>query len=256
MAVTGGVAHWTVMSLLLGRVSLVAGSEVRGVPGQSITLPCNYSVGKSGESEMCWGRGHCTVMGCGGELIRTNGHTVTSTTSPRYHLGGRIEEGDVSLTINHLEREDSGSYCCRVEIDGWFNDQKVIMNLQVLDEPSTASPSTTAEFFSTGYGNNVAPLTSQETWLSNNIPDTAIQLDGLTSIPSEQGSISVRYSRNSELSSHYQWDDHFFWSTRKHGTSALSWHWLTVSYLCDWNNYNHLLEEIEEFYKKVQFKQC
>ncbi|XP_059846116.1 polymeric immunoglobulin receptor-like isoform X2 [Hypanus sabinus] len=133
MALTGSVAHLTIVFLLFGRVAFVSGTEVRGVTGQSITLPCRYSVGKYGKTEMCWARGQCGVMNCADELIGTNGDRVTSATSQRYSLGGRIAAGDVSLTIKDLRREDSGWYCCRVEIPGWFNDLKANFNLRVSD---------------------------------------------------------------------------------------------------------------------------
>ncbi|XP_059846119.1 hepatitis A virus cellular receptor 1 homolog isoform X2 [Hypanus sabinus] len=157
MALTGSVAHLPIVFLLLGRVAFVSGTEVRGVTGQSITLPCRYSVGKYGKSEMCWGRGECPSRGCGDELIRTNGDRVTSATSQRHSLGGRIAAGDVSLTINDLRREDSGWYCCRVEIPGWFNDLKTNLNLRVSDGTSTASPSTTTESPSTDNGSDITP---------------------------------------------------------------------------------------------------
>ncbi|XP_062908825.1 T-cell immunoglobulin and mucin domain-containing protein 4-like [Mobula hypostoma] len=162
MAVTGVVAHLTIMFLLLGRVAFVSGTNVRGVTGQSITLPCRYSVGKYVQSEMCWGRGQCDVMNCGDELIRTNGDRVTSVTSQRYKLGGRIAAGDVSLTINDLQREDSGWYCCRVEIPGLYNDLKTNLNLRVLDGTSTTSASPTIESLSTDHGNDIVPFTYQD----------------------------------------------------------------------------------------------
>ncbi|XP_072924117.1 hepatitis A virus cellular receptor 1 homolog isoform X2 [Hemitrygon akajei] len=159
MAVTGVVAHLPIMFLLLGRVAFVSGTEVRGVTGQSITLPCRFSVGKYVKSEMCWGRGQCGAVNCGDELIRTNGDRVTSVTSQRYSLGGRIAAGDVSLTINDLRREDSGWYCCRVEIPGWFNNLKTNLNLLVSDATSTTSPSTTTESLSTDRGSDITPST-------------------------------------------------------------------------------------------------
>ncbi|XP_062908826.1 T-cell immunoglobulin and mucin domain-containing protein 4-like [Mobula hypostoma] len=161
MAVTSVVAHLTIMFLLMGRVAFVSETNVRGVTGQSITLPCHYSVGKYVKSAMCWGRGQCPLSGCGHVLIGTNGDRVTSVTSQRYSLGGRIASGDVSLTINDLQREDSGWYCCRVEILGLFNDLKTNLNLRALDETSTTSPSTTIESLSTDHGNDIAPSTYQ-----------------------------------------------------------------------------------------------
>ncbi|XP_062908823.1 hepatitis A virus cellular receptor 1 homolog [Mobula hypostoma] len=161
MAVTSVVAHLLIMLPLFGRVAFVSGTNVRGVTGQSITLPCHYSVGKYVKSAMCWGRGPCPSRGCGHVLIGTNGDRVTYVTSQRYSLGGGIAAGDVSLTINDLQREDSGWYCCRVEIPGLFNDLKTDLNLRVLDETSTASPSTTAVSPFTDNGKDVTSFTYQ-----------------------------------------------------------------------------------------------
>ncbi|XP_072923838.1 hepatitis A virus cellular receptor 1-like [Hemitrygon akajei] len=195
MAATGIVPHLTMMFLLLGRVAFVSGTKVRGVTGQSITLPCRYSVGKYGKHEMCWGRGECGVLNCGDELIRTNGERVTSVKSQRYSLGGRIAAGDVSLTINDLRREDSGWYCCRVEISGWFNDLKTNLNLRVSDGTSTTSPSTTTESPSTDNGSDItssiyqassagmtegilssAATTNKHTTTHNNVEETSLRI--------------------------------------------------------------------------------
>jgi len=48
---------------------------------------------------------------------------VTERYDRRYTLAGNLLKGDVSLTIMNAEEADSGIYCCRVEISGWFNDQ-------------------------------------------------------------------------------------------------------------------------------------
>ncbi|XP_040201490.1 hepatitis A virus cellular receptor 2 homolog [Rana temporaria] len=49
---------------------------------------------------------------------------------------GDIEKGDVSLTISGVTMEDAGTYCCRVEIPGWFNDLKSNIDLEIQeDEP-------------------------------------------------------------------------------------------------------------------------
>lgn len=52
--------------------------------------------------------------------------------SDRYRLTGDILDGEMDLDILSLRRTDSGPYCCRVDIDGVFNDKKVIMNLRVV----------------------------------------------------------------------------------------------------------------------------
>ncbi|CAI9600963.1 unnamed protein product [Staurois parvus] len=57
-------------------------------------------------------------------ILWTDGSTVTETTADiRYKLLGDITQGNVSLTIRNVSKTDEGTYCCRVEIPGWFNDQ-------------------------------------------------------------------------------------------------------------------------------------
>ncbi|XP_055498902.1 T-cell immunoglobulin and mucin domain-containing protein 4-like isoform X1 [Leucoraja erinacea] len=163
MVVTGGVAHLIVVSFFLGRVSLATGSEVRGYPGQAITLPCHYSVQMHGKTAMCWSRGKCPASGCGSELIKTNGETVTSAVSEKYQLDGNIEQGDVSLTIKQLRKEDGGWYCCRVRRPGPFNDVKVNLNVLVLDEITTPNPSTTNESVHAQDANSVRASTFEGT---------------------------------------------------------------------------------------------
>lgn len=50
----------------------------------------------------------------------------------RYRLTGDVLDGQMDLDIADVRRSDSGPYCCRVDIDGLFNDKKVIMNLRVV----------------------------------------------------------------------------------------------------------------------------
>lgn len=107
---------------------------VRGVIGQPVTLPCSYQVAQEKDiSDMCWGRGPCPHSKCNGKLLHTTGSEVTFRTSQRYNLQGYISYGDVSLTIQEVKAEDAGTYCCRVEIPGWFNDIKKNIQLVVLE---------------------------------------------------------------------------------------------------------------------------
>ncbi|XP_043559954.1 hepatitis A virus cellular receptor 1 homolog [Chiloscyllium plagiosum] len=152
MSNTGCVAHLSALLVILGPATCVRGLEVQGILGQSVTLLCTYSVQKHGKTEMCWGRGQCPSSGCSGPLLRTNGTTVISPILTKYHMDGKIEEGDVSLTVNHLQKGDSGWYCCRVQISGLFNDQKVSINLVVSESSSTPPPSSTT-FYTTDCGN-------------------------------------------------------------------------------------------------------
>lgn len=50
----------------------------------------------------------------------------------RYRLTGDILNGQMDLDILGVTWTDSGLYCCRVDINGLFNDKKVIMNLRVV----------------------------------------------------------------------------------------------------------------------------
>ncbi|XP_072486939.1 hepatitis A virus cellular receptor 1 homolog isoform X2 [Notamacropus eugenii] len=136
-----------ILMVLLAGPSISA-QTVTGIVGQSVTLPCMYSV-KYGVTSMCWGRDWCPLNGCSNEIIWTDGHKMTFQHSNRYHLKENVSQGIVSLTIMNLTEADSGIYCCRVEISGWFNDQKVTVKLQVeqvsstpvLDIVTTTSPS-------------------------------------------------------------------------------------------------------------------
>ncbi|XP_040459465.1 hepatitis A virus cellular receptor 1 homolog isoform X3 [Falco naumanni] len=113
---------WILLIVFTGPAVLE--SLVKGEVGQNVTVPCFYSV-KTGQdvTSMCWGRASCPISKCSQTIIWTNGWKVTERHSSRYMLKGNLPAGDVSLTIVNAEEADSGIYCCRVEILGWFNDQ-------------------------------------------------------------------------------------------------------------------------------------
>uniref|UniRef100_A0A3B3CFB1 Ig-like domain-containing protein n=1 Tax=Oryzias melastigma TaxID=30732 RepID=A0A3B3CFB1_ORYME len=111
--------------------------------GQEITLPCRYDSSTNGEIPVCWGRGEIPLFGCRDELLATDGTSVKeeSRASSRYQLLGRLDKGDVSLTIRDVREEDAGMYGCRVKIPGMFNDEKYYVDLSVVkaeEEPSTS----------------------------------------------------------------------------------------------------------------------
>ncbi|NXY53037.1 HAVR1 protein, partial [Callaeas wilsoni] len=117
---------------------------VIGEVGQNVTVPCHYNVqNRNGITSMCWGRDRCPNSKCSQPVIWTDGWRVTEQHSPRYQLKGDLQRGDVSLTIVNTREADSGNYCCRVELPGWFNDQ--LVNYKVVIKKariSTASPHT------------------------------------------------------------------------------------------------------------------
>ncbi|NWR72151.1 TIMD4 protein, partial [Centropus unirufus] len=109
---------------------------VRGVIGQPVKLPCFYQVARQKDiSDMCWGRGPCPNSKCNNKILHTTGNRVTYRRSHRYNLQGYISYGDVSLTIGNVMAGDEGTYCCRIEIPGWFNDIKKNIQLQVVRAP-------------------------------------------------------------------------------------------------------------------------
>ena len=102
--------------------------RVTGVAGQSVRLPCSYT----GEiTTACWGRGACSLLSCGSNIIWTDGYKVIVRKDRRYQLKGNIGERDLSLTIENTVPSDSGLYCCRIEKRGWFNDIKIIQELSI-----------------------------------------------------------------------------------------------------------------------------
>ncbi|NXS42522.1 HAVR1 protein, partial [Balaeniceps rex] len=157
----------------------VSGSLVKGEVGQNITVPCFYSVKRTQDiTSMCWGRDSCPISKCSRTIIWTDGQRVTEQHNSRYMLKGNLLMGDVSLTIVNAEEADSGMYCCRVEISGWFNDKT--SNLQVVIEKariSTASPHTyTSEQTSAPGSTSKSSFTVTRMWPSasaSEAPQTA-----------------------------------------------------------------------------------
>ncbi|KAM6299748.1 hepatitis A virus cellular receptor 2-like [Aegotheles albertisi] len=130
--------NWILLILFTGPA--VSESIVKGKVGQNITVPCFYSVKKTDDiTSMCWGRGSCPNSKCSQTIIWTDGWKVTEQYNRRYMLKGNLPSGDVSLTIVNAEEADSGIYCCRVEIPGWFND--LTNNHEVVIEKAPGSTS-------------------------------------------------------------------------------------------------------------------
>ncbi|KAB1281195.1 T-cell immunoglobulin and mucin domain-containing protein 4 [Camelus dromedarius] len=92
---------------------------------------------------MCWGKGQCPKSRCTEEFLYTDGSRVLWKKSAKYALQGSIGRGDISLTIFNTNEGDSGVYCCRVEVPGWFNDVKKNIRLQLRRAPPTTRATTT-----------------------------------------------------------------------------------------------------------------
>ncbi|NXI50615.1 HAVR1 protein, partial [Chloroceryle aenea] len=197
--------------LILFTDHTVSESLVKGRVGQDITVPCFYEVKTTKDiTSMCWGRGSCPASKCYQTIIWTDGWKVTEQYSSRYMLKGNLPSGDVSLTIVNAEEADSGMYCCRVEISGWFNDR--MSNTRVVIETariSTASPHTyTSEQTSAHGSTSESSSTITRTWPSafaSEAPQTAFVpfsdtsdfLDVTTNLQNESVSRrSQRYSEN------------------------------------------------------------
>ncbi|XP_035870558.1 hepatitis A virus cellular receptor 1 homolog [Phyllostomus discolor] len=142
--------------LLLWTDAVVSQARVGGVAGEPVTLPCTYSTA-GGTTSMCWGRGACPLTRCLNQLIWTDGHRITFQKSRRYNLKGMISQGNVSLTIEDAAQSDSGTYCCRVEHLGWFNDLKVNILLDVKLAPPKATSAPTSPRVSTSAPTTAAP---------------------------------------------------------------------------------------------------
>ncbi|XP_077448514.1 hepatitis A virus cellular receptor 2-like [Stigmatopora argus] len=128
----------TLLLYLLLSVYESAAERVVGVQGQNVTLKCTYDVKTHGRLSACWSRGVLPYSRCGKSIVDTDGHSVIIE-SGRYRMLGRLQDGDVSLTILDVEKEDGGLYGCRVEIAGPFNDEKHIISLTVEDAPEPTS---------------------------------------------------------------------------------------------------------------------
>ncbi|XP_040006346.1 hepatitis A virus cellular receptor 1 isoform X2 [Xiphias gladius] len=124
--------------LLLALLTVGDGDSSRlvGRPGENVTLQCRYDITKHGSLSFCWNRGAIPNTGCNSPIIATNTGTRDSS---RYQLQGQLDEGDVSLTILNVTETDAGRYGCRVEIPGWFNDDKHHFDLTIEDAPQTTT---------------------------------------------------------------------------------------------------------------------
>ncbi|XP_053284720.1 hepatitis A virus cellular receptor 1 homolog isoform X2 [Pleuronectes platessa] len=127
---------------ILTQVSSATSSDVIGLVGYNVTLPCRYDTQTYGVLSFCWGREQVPRSKCSNTVLSSQDGAVEFKQSSRYQLLGRETEGDISLTILDAQWSDGGVYGCRVEIPGWFNDHKVNTNL-IMEEAPTEQPVTT-----------------------------------------------------------------------------------------------------------------
>ncbi|NWI44250.1 HAVR1 protein, partial [Picathartes gymnocephalus] len=179
---------------------MVSELAVIGEVGQNVIVPCRYSVrDRNGITSMCWGRGRCPNSKCTQPIIWTDGWRVTEQHSSRYQLEGDLQKGDVSLTIVNAREADSGTYCCRVELPGWFNDQ--LINHQVVIKKariSTASPHTyTSEQTSAPGSTSERPFTVTRTGPSVSASEAPQTASGPCSGPSDSLDVTANLQNTS-----------------------------------------------------------
>ncbi|XP_058027386.1 hepatitis A virus cellular receptor 2-like [Ahaetulla prasina] len=133
------------LMLLTGSFTSYAETVIQGKVGENITLPCHYSVKDNGLTDICWGRSCPAAGSCPNKMISINKYLEIDGQLQKYHLMGSVSQGDVSLTIANITEDDVGTYCCRVEYQGWFNDGKIFFKLLIKE----ALLYTTPIYFST-----------------------------------------------------------------------------------------------------------
>ncbi|XP_036814365.1 C-type mannose receptor 2 [Oncorhynchus mykiss] len=104
--------------LLAAMSSPVFGTEISVLEGTSVTLVCTYLGDK--KLKTCWGRG-CGFVKCTDPIMEDKS---------KYKINAEV--GRVNLTILKLQPTDRGSYCCRVDVPGFFNDLKQFYSLRVV----------------------------------------------------------------------------------------------------------------------------
>ncbi|XP_064795166.1 uncharacterized protein LOC135515420 [Oncorhynchus masou masou] len=104
--------------LLAAMSSPVFGTEISVLEGTSVTLVCTYLGVK--KLSTCWGR-TCGTFQCTDPIMEDKS---------KYKINAEV--GTVNLTILKLQPTDRGSYCCRVDVPGWFNDLKQFYSLKVV----------------------------------------------------------------------------------------------------------------------------
>ncbi|CAF97255.1 unnamed protein product [Tetraodon nigroviridis] len=173
-----------VLLVLLSVGERSSSREVVGYVGQNVTLSCTYDT-KDGQLHACWGRGPVPMSGCRQQLISSDGCRIKegSRVSSRYQLLGRLDEGDVSLTILGITADDAGTYGCRVEIVGWFNDKKHHINLVVKEAAaSTTSTTTLGETVTVSVSTRAVQLTSTNTLVTSSLGPLEAEVNGTMTV--------------------------------------------------------------------------
>ncbi|XP_073680883.1 hepatitis A virus cellular receptor 1 isoform X3 [Garra rufa] len=152
-------ASWIFCYLTVSQCSDVI---VQSFEGESVILPCKYDSKYHGKCHICWVIGDIPNMGCGNEIIGSDGDKVVRKKSSKYQLAGEIQHGDVSLTILDIEKTDSGKYGCRIHVPGLFNDEMYYVHLIVNDETNT-----TQENSSFVTSTNAPESSTTELWSSD-----------------------------------------------------------------------------------------
>ncbi|CAN2390975.1 hepatitis A virus cellular receptor [Pristimantis euphronides] len=168
------------LCVLLGKDLVASAEHVTGPLNGKVRLPCTYS---DATTTMCWGQGECPSSKCSREIIWTDGHNVTWRKSDRYQLLGDISQGDVSLTIIGATKEDEGTYCCRVEIPGWFNDQINYITVTIY-EATPNPPGDTNQSFHTSHATepkspNLTPTATSTDLVPFTVEQVSQQNDGI-----------------------------------------------------------------------------
>ncbi|XP_045863168.1 hepatitis A virus cellular receptor 1 homolog [Meles meles] len=221
---------WVAISglLLLLTDAVVSYTQVIGVVGHSITLPCTYSTAP-GVTTMCWGRGACPMSRCSDEVVWTNGSHVTVRKHPRYKLKGNILRGNVSLTIENVAQTDRGLYCCRVEHKGWFNDMKLTLSLEIKPAEVTSVPASPRVFTSTS--STPAPMQNlkPETTSSSALQTAGTQPTGRRERSTRQPTNSPLYSCPTDGNGPVTQSSDGLWHSNQTHVSLAQNPWMTTS---------------------------
>ncbi|XP_059382547.1 T-cell immunoglobulin and mucin domain-containing protein 4-like isoform X1 [Carassius carassius] len=162
------IASWVLCYLTISNCSDVT---VQSFEGDRVILPCKYDSKYHGKCHICWMKGDIPTMGCGNEIIGSDGDKVVRKISSRYQLAGEIQHGDVSLTILNITKSDSGKYGCRIHVPGPFNDKMYYVHLIFNDVVKTTTTQESTSFISS---TNPPENSTFGLWLSDTTYETSL----------------------------------------------------------------------------------